>query len=169
MKSKIEEAKELIAYVLKEGQCFGTAIEGRDLFKVDFEKWEERAREWIRDTDVLLAGEVFTVTGFSEYFQRKYNLKECPTITIKGNWKEINGKGWMESVLERNPAAVLFNMRLQHEHRMVTPPDEEVFYGKVLGIGELVFRSELRNEAQMKELKERVNEAKAKKSNIIVL
>ena len=57
---------------------------------------------------------------------------------IEGLWNEITGKSWMIST--GNIACMIYGIRSLLEQ---IPIDDNVFYGKIGGLGELVHTSEL--------------------------
>jgi len=71
------------------------------------------------------------------HFKRKYNTPN-PTILIEDKVEEVFGGSWMFK--DGNPACMLYAMRIAMEG---IPSDDEVWYGKINGLGELVHFSEL--------------------------
>lgn len=74
------------------------------------------------------------------YFFKKYGTAE-PLITIECRDIELWGKPWLE--MAGNPAALQFGMRSVVEQPIPLALKDEVYYGKVTGLGELVFLDEL--------------------------
>lgn len=75
------------------------------------------------------------------YFFKKYGTA-APLITIECRDEELWGRRWCE--MNGNPAAILFGMRAITEQPVPLQLDDEVYYGKVAGMGELVFLDELK-------------------------
>lgn len=57
---------------------------------------------------------------------------------IEGLWKDISGISWMHA--NANPACMLYAIRSVHDN---LPFDDNVFYGKIDGMGCLIHESEL--------------------------
>jgi hypothetical protein len=73
----------------------------------------------------------------SSYWREKYGTN-TPEIVVEGLWKDIFGKSWMFA--NGNPAAMTYGMRAGF---MGLPTDDNVYYGKIGMLGELVHESEL--------------------------
>ena len=67
------------------------------------------------------------------------HLQNRVEIQIEGKWKEISGKSWMNC--NGNPACLIYAMRSGFADDI--PTDNEVYYGKINGLGYLVHVSEL--------------------------
>ena len=90
---------------------------------------------------IITKGKQYRIRGNSEYFKRKYGTSN-PVIEIEGLYKEVCGRSWADA--SGNPGAMLFGMRLGMEMpRYIIPTDDEVYYGHIRGLGELVIVSEL--------------------------
>jgi hypothetical protein len=75
------------------------------------------------------------------YFAKKYGTA-TPLIRIEDRDTALwGGKQWHEML--GNPAAIQFGMRAMTEQLLPYSLNDEVWYGKVQGLGELVFRDEL--------------------------
>lgn len=82
---------------------------------------------------------------------KKYSIKHSPAlaakygvanpvIKIEGRDKDVFGRSWMNA--NGNPAALGFAVRTGFEH-IDGADDSEVYYGKINGMGELVYAAEL--------------------------
>lgn len=80
------------------------------------------------------------IKGNSKYFKDKYGTSN-PIIIIEDLWKVVSGISWMFS--DDNPACLIYAMRSGFEG---LPIDDNVYYGKVGNLGELVHESELEDE-----------------------
>lgn len=85
---------------------------------------------------VVKQGKEYRIKGRSEYFKKKYGtynpgirIEDRASVLWKGGWEMQNG----------NPACMLFGMRAGTEGI----PTNDVWYGKVGQLGELVNASEL--------------------------
>ena len=79
----------------------------------------------------------YKIKGNSPYFKKKYGTSN-PTIKIEDKWLTLTGGSWM--YVNGNPTAMVYGMRSGFEG---IPTDDEVFYGKIDILGELVHISEL--------------------------
>lgn len=82
-----------------------------------------------------------------DYFQTKYNTP-TPTIRIEAHHRKIWKDGWGRQA--ENPACLLFAIRYgydssitEQKFNLIDDIPEDVFYGKVKGLGELVGQFEL--------------------------
>ena len=84
------------------------------------------------------SGKQFHIKNFSHpYFQDEV------VIRIEGWWDDVTGGSWKWA--NGNPAAMIYAMRTGLKDDAV-PPDDEVLYGKVGGLGVLVHETELGDE-----------------------
>lgn len=58
--------------------------------------------------------------------------------TVEGLWKDITGQSWRHS--DGNPAAIVYAIRSGAAR---IPPNDDVYYVKVSGLGYLVHESEI--------------------------
>lgn len=79
----------------------------------------------------------FRIKGNSKYFSGKYGNPN-PIIEIEDLCSKILGQSWMFA--QGNPAALQYAMRSAMDG---LPTDDNVYYGKINGLGELVHESEL--------------------------
>jgi len=84
-----------------------------------------------------LKGKICRVKGNSQYFRRKYGTS-TPVIKIEDLQTNVIGMSWMDA--DGNPACILYGLRVGTEN---LPIDNDVYYGKINGFGELVHASEL--------------------------
>lgn len=59
-------------------------------------------------------------------------------FTVEGKWKDLTGKSWMFS--DGNPACLHYAMRIVLGNM---PIDNNVYYGKIDGLGHLVHATEI--------------------------
>lgn len=85
-------------------------------------------------------GKTYRIKGNFSYFNLKYGTPN-PQICIEDrDTKVFEGKSWRE--MTGNPTALQFSIRTGTERRAVTF-NVPVYYGKVNGLGELVWEDEL--------------------------
>jgi len=87
----------------------------------------------------IIKNQIYKIKGNSKYFKNKYGTSN-PEIKIEGTDKEALGHSWM--IADGNPAAMLFAMRSGLEG-LAFDSQTQVYYGKIDGLGELVYESEL--------------------------
>lgn len=73
-----------------------------------------------------------------EYFTQKYGTP-TPEYLLEDSWRAVYGKSW--AVSDGNPAALMYAMRSGFDSG---PMNDDVYYGKIGHLGEIVHASELR-------------------------
>lgn len=82
-------------------------------------------------------GKKYKIKSESKYFFKKYGTYH-PEITIEDLAEKVFNGSWMSQV--GNPTCMLYGMRAGLEK---LPTDNNVYYGKINGLGELVHISEI--------------------------
>lgn len=82
-------------------------------------------------------GKTYKIRGNSLYFEKKYGTSN-PEIEIEDTAMNVWGKSWQ--VMIGNSTAMLYGMRAGMED---LPTDDDVYYGKIGVLAELVHESEL--------------------------
>ena len=83
----------------------------------------------------------YRIKGKSKYFKYKYGTSN-PIITIEDEHKKVLGQWW--AGYSGNPTCMLYGVRNGIEGLPLDNDEaEEIYYGKIDGLGELVHISEL--------------------------
>ena len=83
----------------------------------------------------------YKIKGKSKYFKGKYGTSN-PIITIENEHKKVLGRWW--GGYDGNITCMLYGVRNAVEYLPLDNGEtEEVYYGKIDGLGELVHISEL--------------------------
>lgn len=91
---------------------------------------------FIHGEESEFAGQKCRVTSFIDTNNPK--IEEGDEIYIEDWWDRVYGESWKTS--EGNPPALIYAIRSATKH---LPPDDEVLYGKVDGLGVLVHKHEI--------------------------
>lgn len=83
------------------------------------------------------AGVEYRINGKSKYFRQKYGTSN-PIVKIEAIDHVVFGMDWFKCT--GNPACMLYGMRVGLDG---LPNEGKVYYGKVMGFGELVNEIEL--------------------------